>query len=124
MKYLADRREIRISPMQSGMKVAPELAAHIGKRINSNRIDARSLHPPKSVLDQILRNERILLIHVRHCVDKPSMNEIGGCCRGRVRIDEVVKVTAGVKMLRNRAMKPIGCRGIGNPRMLKADVIG
>jgi hypothetical protein len=50
--------------VQRGVEVVPEGAADVGEGVDADGVDLGGLDPPHRVLDEVLGDERILLVHV------------------------------------------------------------
>src|ERR1035437_6551684 len=53
MKYFADRCQIRINGVETGVPGGPELPRDIGKGVDTKTIETGSFRPPEGVLQKI-----------------------------------------------------------------------
>ena len=124
MEDLAHCSQMRVDTVKRGVKIVPEGAAHIWKRIQANAVEVCCLHPPHCVLNQIARDQRIFLVQVGHGIGKPAVGDIAPRLYGSMRINQLVEIMGSRAMNLERAVKPIRRGRIEHPRMLHAKMIG
>src|ERR1700679_769939 len=91
--------QVRIGGVQSGMKVMPEGAVHVGKCIQANAIEVGRLNPPHRVLDQVARYQGIFLVQVGHGVGEPAVGDGSpGLARG-MRVYKLIEVVLRGEMI-------------------------
>ncbi len=92
--------------MQRGIPVAPEWPGRILKRILANRVRACAGDPPDRVLNQILRQLRVVLIQIREFARKPPIEHAASQCRACIRIRQRPRLKIQSGVVRARALKP------------------
>ena len=92
IEHFPHRRQVGIHRMNRFVKLLPERSAHVRERVDAQSIQARSLNPPQRILDQVLRYQWILLVHVRHRVHEPSMSNVVIRTRRSMRIHHRLEV--------------------------------
>ena len=121
--HLAHRKEVGIRGLQALEIGRPEGARNVGKGIDAEAVDASDLHPPVSVLQQILGDQRILLRQVRKDVREPAVERAAVVLLHRMRIGHRRIVVVGVDVMFGGAVQPSRSRLRSRPRMLGPDVV-
>src|SRR2546429_9448900 len=68
--------QLRIFAFDGGDPVRPKRAGHVLEGILTNRVNSRDADPPQSILSDITRDFRIVLIQVRQDVDEPALERL------------------------------------------------
>src|ERR1700674_3810906 len=122
------------------MPGGPELARHVWKCIETVSVEPGRFRPPDTVLEKILRHDRIFGVEVGQYIDEPTLGKIfrktrrrvwvherfKGVVRGRLivfSVENPVKWRGGIYMLRGCSVKPIGQGRIFYPGVIWADMV-
>ena len=123
VENFTDHPHLRILAMQGVGQLANETSRHVLNCVLANAVDAGGANPPKCVLNFVPHDLRLFLVHVRQVVIKPAVQRvqvfIPVCVRRKQRA--VLKTVAIV--MRERAVKPVSERRIGDPGMSRANMI-
>ena len=93
---LTDDVEPRILVQYGACPLRHVFFVWIGMGVHADAVDTRKFDPPQGVLNQVLGQERIALIQIRHFVHKPSFDRRIAISLGRVRIHDGTRAVVGV----------------------------
>ena len=99
-----------------------EEGVHVGMGILADAVDAGVLDPPDSVLDQVVGNQRVVLVQVGHAAVEPAVGEEFALRRGRVRVNRRPLVVAGADE-GVVEIEPVAGRQIAHPPVAAAAVV-
>ncbi len=102
----------------------PERTWRVGHRVLADRVDARDLDPPETVLDQVVRDVRIILIQVGQHAREPAIERLAHGLRVERRVCDGVDAEWIVGVILDCAVEPRRLRRVRDPRVFRPDVIG
>ena len=119
---LAGDVEVRIFLHRFLAPAGAEEGVHIRMGILADTVDAGVLDPPDTVLDQVVGDQRIVLVQVGHTAVEPAVGEEFALGRSRVRIDRRPLVVAGADE-GVVEIEPVAGRQVAHPPVAAAAVV-
>src|SRR5205823_9218432 len=115
--------ELRIFAFDGSHPVRPKRQWHVLESILTQRVDSRDADPPQSILSDIARDFRIVLIQVRKDVDEPTLERLALNLIGRMRITHRPGLPDIRQMMILRAIEPGGRGRVVNPWVIRPGVV-
>src|SRR5437588_10264053 len=115
--------QLRIFAFDGGDPARPKRAGDVLEGILTNRVNSGDADPPQSILSDITRDLRIVLIQVRQDVDEPTLERLALDLISRVGIPHGPRLPNIRQVMILRAIEP-GRRGrVVNPRLIRTRMV-
>ena len=90
--------------------------------VHPDAVDAGVLDPPDGLLEEVLRQQLVLLIEVGHLADEPAIEQPITVAIGRVRVERRRADGVGLAVFLP-AVEPVRRRRVGHPPVTVADMV-